>query len=97
MTVVLDVGANAGQYGRELRTLGYRGRIVSFEPQPGPFAALEAASTADPAWTAVLLALGAEAGTAQMNVSALDVSSSTLRAHEASATAYAAGSPRRRP
>ena len=78
VNVVLDVGANEGQYGKELRLARYRGRIVSFEPLAAPFARLEEAARKDPAWDAVRLALGDADGEATINVSANSVSSSFL-------------------
>ena len=64
--VVLDVGANAGQFALGLREIGYRGRIVSFEPVAGPFAQLEKAAADDELWTVHQYALGEEDGTAEI-------------------------------
>jgi len=60
--VVLDVGANQGQFGADLRSSGYQGRIISFEPVPGCYARLARKAADDPAWTCRQLALGAAQG-----------------------------------
>jgi FkbM family methyltransferase len=66
--VVLDVGANTGQYARNLRILGYRERIISFEPSSAAFAALSRVAQRDDNRSALQLALGTEQGSATMNV-----------------------------
>ena len=76
--LVLDVGANAGQFGRELRGYGYRGRIVSFEPLRAPYDALAARAGADDLWTAVHSAVGDHDGTLPIHVAANSDSSSAL-------------------
>jgi len=68
VNLVVDVGANTGQYGERLRRAGYTGRIVSFEPVPDAFAELERTAAADPAWSAYPYALGREDGTTTINV-----------------------------
>jgi FkbM family methyltransferase len=76
---VFDVGANRGQFGQWLRALGFGGKILSFEPNPAPFAALERAAAADHDWTCFPWALGETNGHLTLNVMALDVFSSFLK------------------
>ena len=70
VTVLLDVGANEGQYVGYLRNAGWTGRIVSFEPVAAVHATLKANAARDPAWeVAPAMALGAEEGEADIIVS----------------------------
>jgi FkbM family methyltransferase len=68
VTVVLDVGANSGQYADSLRAAGFTGRIVSFEPLSGPFSLLERKCSTDPLWDCRRCALGDVDGTTSINV-----------------------------
>lgn len=77
--VVIDVGANEGQFGCLLREIGYEGDIVSFEPSEEAHANLSRIASRDRRWTvAPRCALGASVGTSKLNVSANSVSSSLL-------------------
>jgi FkbM family methyltransferase len=78
VTVVFDVGANLGQYAERLRNLGYRGRVISFEPQAAAFSVLRKKTLLDPRWEAVGLALGDQEMDQLLNVSKNSVSSSLL-------------------
>ena len=75
---VVDVGANAGQYGRALRAAGYTGAIISLEPQAAAFADLERAASADSFWECLNVAAGAERANARLNVASNTTSSSLL-------------------
>jgi FkbM family methyltransferase len=76
--LVVDVGANVGQYGLELRALGYHGRLVSIEPLPDAFRQLESTAERDRAWQTINCAVGREAGTATLHIAQNSVSSSML-------------------
>jgi FkbM family methyltransferase len=78
--VVLDVGANCGQFGGELRRSGYSGRIVSFEPLSAAHRELQERVVGDPAWTvAPRMALGNQESEVLINVSAFMQASSLLQ------------------
>lgn len=66
--VLLDVGANQGQYATTMRKLGFTGKIVSFEPLSTVFAKLKEHARDDPNWKAVNLALGSGNETATLNI-----------------------------
>lgn len=66
--VVLDIGANWGQYGKELREMGYAGEIHSFEPVQEAYNILSATSAKDPRWHCHRLALGAKKEEKLINV-----------------------------
>jgi FkbM family methyltransferase len=70
VNVVLDVGANHGQFARHLRTLGYQGRIVSYEPVSTNLVELHAAAAGDSDWLVEDFALGDTDTTTEINVSA---------------------------
>lgn len=76
---VLDIGANQGQFAQTARSLGYKGRIVSFEAVPAIHAILTARARGDQDWVvAPCAALGAAEGEVEINVSANTWSSSVL-------------------
>ena len=76
--LVLDVGANRGQYARELRAGGYGGRSLSFEPLPDAFAELAESLSPDPLWDGLPIALEDDDGRVEIHESANSVSSSIL-------------------
>ncbi|HEU0043302.1 FkbM family methyltransferase [Sphingomonas sp.] len=85
--LVVDVGGNVGQFASELRHLGYRERIWSFEPVQAIHAQLARTAATDARWRTTRTALGAQPGTASINVSDLDVFSS-LRSATPTAVAF---------
>jgi FkbM family methyltransferase len=79
VNVVFDVGANCGQYATKLRSRGYTGRIVSFEPLTEPHSRLTEASKGDPRWTAAeRMALGPARALASINVAGNNSESSSM-------------------
>ncbi|MFZ1729589.1 MAG: FkbM family methyltransferase [Bacteroidota bacterium] len=77
--MVLDVGANIGQYASRLIELGYRRDIISFEPMSVEYAILEERSLEWPAWRVVNCAIGDRDGEIDINIAGNSYSSSFLQ------------------
>src|SRR5260221_2299227 len=58
--LVVDVGANSGQFGMEMRRIGFEGLLLSFEPGVDAFQQLSRNAKDDKLWKVFNYALGAE-------------------------------------
>ena len=78
--VVLDIGANLGQFAELVFEVGFPGTVISFEAQPQVHHELvKRAAARAPKWiVADCCALGSASGTIEMNISANSLSSSLL-------------------
>jgi FkbM family methyltransferase len=78
LEMLLDVGANVGQYGARMREFGYRGELLSFEPLADAFAQLKQRADKDGRWRCVKSAVGDREGEIAIHVAANSYSSSAL-------------------
>lgn len=76
--VILDVGANVGQFAIDMRRNGYRDRIYSFEPVEETFSILSKHVSKDKKWEAFKFALGEIEDYREINVSGNSGLSSSL-------------------
>lgn len=87
---LFDVGANRGQYATMARKdAGYRGLILSFEPNPAVFAELEKRAASDRQWHVFNMALSDFDGTASFNIMAADQFSSLKKPSDAQDAIFA--------
>jgi FkbM family methyltransferase len=75
---IFDIGANIGDYARFMREAGYKGKIVSFEPQSKEFQILKKAAQKDKNWQAVHMALGSSDEERFINIAGNSQSSSLM-------------------
>lgn len=87
---LIDIGANEGQFALDLLEAGYRGEIISIEPQATPHQKLEQRAAAWGRWRAApRMCMGERNGTAAINIAANSVSSSILDVLDTSTSANA--------
>ena len=78
--LILDVGANFGQFGTDMRNMGYLGQIISFEPVNKCYQHLS--SIADDKWQIENFALGDKNSKEEINISNKTIYSSILDVNE---------------
>jgi FkbM family methyltransferase len=67
--VIIDVGANVGQFAKGMRKNGFKGEIFSFEPVQSTFDQLKSSADGDNKWHVYKLALGDKKEKVTINVS----------------------------
>lgn len=80
--LLVDVGANVGQYATGMRALGYAGPIISFEPMQAALQSLEKTAAADGNWRVIPKGISDHSGSAKLHVAANSISSSLLEMEE---------------
>lgn len=73
---IFDVGANAGQFAKIIRSEGFKGTIISFEPLSSAFKELKKNSASDLKWTVHNMAIGDVDGNITIHVAGNSFSSS---------------------
>ena len=76
---IIDVGANEGQFGLFLREIGFKGKIISFEPVKQAFEKLNIQSSKDENWDVFNFALGSKISNNKINVAKSSIFSSFLK------------------
>lgn len=77
--VLIDGGANCGQYAKWARQCGFAGRIISFEAASATFRVLAEAARSDDGWECHQVALGPEDGEALLHLSRSSLGSSVFQ------------------
>lgn len=77
--VVIDGGANGGQYAKWMRQCGFRGKIISFEPASKIFNVLSEVARSDDDWHCHNVALGPEDGQVLLHLTRTSLGSSVFR------------------
>ena len=70
VVTVFDIGANVGQFSRDVRRHSFRGQIYSFEPVQETFSKLFNNFKNDSDWTGIRKAVGRKSGALEINLSA---------------------------
>jgi FkbM family methyltransferase len=85
---VFDIGANIGQFAQELQSVGFKGKIISFEPLTSAHSLLVKAVKYNSSWVVhPRTAVGDEDGEIKINIAGNSVSSSVLPMLESHSTA----------
>jgi FkbM family methyltransferase len=74
--LILDIGANVGQFATTMRQIGYKGDIISFEPLATEYLTLSKKAATDPRWVTFNLALSDTNEEKSLNVTRSSVFSS---------------------